>query len=444
MSERKPSFAKSNERRIRAKQVIPGGAHTYSKGDDQFPAESPHSIVRGKGARIWDVDGNEFVDWGMGLTSVILGHAYDPVVQAVRDELSNGVNFSRPSYLEVELAERLRDLIPCAEMVKFSKNGSDATSAAVRLARACTGRNLVLRCQDQPFFSIHDWFIGDTAVNAGIPEAIQKLTRRFKFNDAAGFETVVEQHRADGIACVILQPADTVAPAPGFLEKVREVCTRHGIVLIFDEVVTGFRWHASGAQALYGVTPDLAAFGKAMANGFSISALAGKRALMERGGLEHDRERVFLMSTTYGGETHHLRAAMATIDELTRDDSAAVRKIWEAGRRLKEGFNSIAGELGIAERAILGGIDCKPILAFRNEKGEASYELRTLFLQEMIREGVLILGISPSLSHGESELDQTLAAARKALGVVRRAIDQGSVEGLLVGPVAKPVFRKFN
>jgi len=236
------NFDRSNELRLKAKHLIPGGAHTYSKGDDQFPLLSPHSIVRGKGARIWDVDGNEFIDWGMGLTSVILGHAYEPVVEAVKGELDNGCNFIRPSYIEAEVAELICETIPSAQMVKFSKNGSNATTSAVKLSRAYTGKNMVLRCYDQPFFSIDDWFMGNTVVDAGIPEADKQHTDHFRYNDLNSLEAKITEHH-NKIACVIIEPAATHEPAPGFLEGVKTLCERNGIVLIFDEVVSGFRFH---------------------------------------------------------------------------------------------------------------------------------------------------------------------------------------------------------
>src|SRR5450830_866150 len=229
-------FDESARLRERAHRLIPGGAHTYSKGDDQFPQLAPGFIARGKGALVWDADGNE------------------PVLEAVRAQLEKGVNFTRPSALEGELAEMLVDLVPCAEMVKFAKNGSDVTTAAVRLARAYTGREMVIRCQDHPFFSVDDWFIGDTVMDAGIPQSAKSLTRHFPFNDADALAHLLDEHGRN-VACIILEAAATVAPAPGFLERVRDLATRHGVVLVFDEIISGFRWDVRGAQHYYGVTP---------------------------------------------------------------------------------------------------------------------------------------------------------------------------------------------
>lgn len=434
-------FDESNRLRERAKHLIPGGAHTYSKGDDQFPQLSPGFIVRAKGSLAWDPDGNEFLDWGMGLRSVCLGHAYEPVLEVVRAQLEKGVNFTRPSLLEAELAELLVDIVPSAEMVKFAKNGSDVTTAAVRLARAYTGRDMIIRCLDHPFFSVDDWFIGDTAMNAGIPQSTKDLTRNFPFNDAAALERLLDAHSGQ-VACIILEAAATAAPAPGFLERVRELATQHGAVLVFDEIISGFRWNVRGAQHYYGVTPDLSTLGKAMANGFSLSALVGKREIMELGGLEHTEPRVFLLSTTNGTETHCLAASLHTIQTLR--DTPIIEENWQVGKQLREGFNELAARHGIAQRARMQGVDVSPWYAFYDSEGKVDMALRTLFLQETIRHGVLIPYVAISASHRQAEVTRTLDAVDKALKVVAQAMDKGSVEGLLVGSVVKPVFRKFN
>lgn len=434
-------FDESRRLRGRARGLIPGGAHTYSKGDDQFPQLSPGFITHAKGSLAWDPDGNEFLDWGMGLRSVCLGHAHEPVLEAVRAQLEKGVNFTRPSLLEAELAELLVDVVPSAQMVKFAKNGSDVTTAAVRLARAYTGHDMIIRCLDQPFFSVDDWFIGDTAMDAGIPQSSKDLTRNFPFNDAAALERLLDAHSGQ-VACIILEAAATAAPAPGFLERVRELATQHGAVLVFDEIISGFRWHLRGAQHYYGVTPDLSTFGKAMANGFSLSALVGKREIMELGGLEHTKPRVFLLSTTNGTETHCLAASLRTIQTLR--DTPIIEDNWQVGKQLREGFNELASQHGIGQRARMQGVDISPWYAFYDSDGKVDLALRTLFLQETIRHGVLIPYVAISASHRQPEVARTLAAVDKALRVVAQAMDKGSVEGLLVGPVVKPVFRKYN
>jgi len=427
--------------RERAHRLIPAGCHTFSKGDDQFPESAPSFIVRGKRGRVWDADGREFVDWGMGLRSVILGHCDDTVLAAVREQLELGSNFSRPSMVEADLAELLVQTIPCAEMCKFAKNGSDVTTAAVKLARAYTGRDLVVRCQEHPFFSVDDWFIGDTPCNAGVPLAMRELTKRFSFNDLHSLTSVFDEYPGQ-IACVILEPATAVEPEVNFLRDVLQLCRSHGAVLVFDEIITGFRWHRSGAQAHYGVTPDLATFGKALGNGFSCSALVGKREIMELGGLHHTKPRVFLLSTTHGGETHALAAAIATIREI--QNKPVIEHVWKIGGQLQDGFNRLAAELGISEWVKAAGVACSPCLSFRDRTGHDSPSIRTLYLQETIRCGVLIPYVAPSFAHGTSELDQTLEASRKALKLVARALEAGTTNGLLEGSPTKPVFRRFN
>jgi glutamate-1-semialdehyde 2,1-aminomutase len=273
------SFSRSRSLLQRAHSLIPGGSHTYAKGDDQYPQLAPGFIARGKGCRVWDVDGNEFIEYGMGLRTVGLGHAYPAVIAAIREGLSLGTNFTRPTHLEAECAEEFLSLIDRAEMVKFCKDGSDATSGAVRLARAYTGRDLIALCADQPFFSVDDWFIGTTAMNAGIPDAVKQLSVSFPYGNLAATEAMFDNH-PNQIAAVILEAARDRDPPPGYLTALRALCHKHGALFILDEMITGFRWHNGGAQEYYGVDADLSAFGKALGNGFAISALAGKREYM--------------------------------------------------------------------------------------------------------------------------------------------------------------------
>ncbi len=424
----------------RTHDLIPGGAHTYSKGDDQFPANAPAQIVRGRGCRVWDPEGKEYIDWGMGLRSVILGHCHPAVLRAVRAQLELGSNFTRPAPIETELAERLTQLIPAAEMVKFAKNGSDVTSAAVRLARAYTGRDLVAYCSDHPFFSVDDWFIGTTPCNSGIPGPVAALSKGFRYNRpeelAALFETHPEQ-----IAAVILEPVTSEPPRDHFLEKVRDLSRQNGAVLIFDEMITGFRWDLRGAQHYFGVTPDLATFGKALGNGFAIAALVGSREIMELGGLRHDRERVFLLSTTHGGETHAIAAALATIAEMERRDVTGL--IWATGRQLQEGFREIAAARGVAEYLGLEGYPCSPVVVCKDAGGNVSAAMRTLFLQEMAERNILIPYIAISYSHQPTDLELTLEALDQTAVVYRHALEDGA-ERYLLGPEVKPVFRKYN
>lgn len=377
----------------------------------------------------------------MGLRSVILGHAYPSVLEAVRRQLPSGSNFVRPHPIEVEAAELLRKLVPSSEMVKFAKNGSDATSAAVRLARAFTGRDIIVRCQEHPFFSVNDWFIGDTEMNAGVPSAIQQLTKRFSYNNLGSLQEALERHKGQ-VACVILEPVTTDAPAKGFLEGVRNLCDEHGAVLIFDETISGFRWHKGGAQTYFGIKPDLSTFGKGIANGFSVSALTGRNEIMERGGLRHPHERVFLMSTTHGGETHALAAAVATLDEFRK--KRVTEHLWRIGKQLQVSVSKRIEETGLAEAVKVLGYPCSPAIAFQAANGIPALELRTLFLQETIQRNVLMPYLAPSFSHSPGSVEETLDAAEPALAFVKKAVDASSTKGLLRGAATKPVFRKRN
>jgi len=424
----------------RAHALIPGGAHTYAKGDDQYPTVAPPFIARGRGCHVWDLDGNEYIEYGMGLRAVALGHGFPRVVEAAQREMANGTNFVRPSPLEVTCAEEFLACVPTQDMVKFAKNGSDATTAAVKLARAHTGRDLVAICGDHPFFSTDDWFIGVTAMGAGIPAAIRDLTLKFRFNDAASLERLF-QERPGQIACVVLEAETAVAPAAGFLAEVRRLCDRYGAVMVLDEMITGFRWDVGGAQRVHGIVPDLSTFGKAIANGFALAVLAGRRDIMERGGLRHPHERVFLLSTTHGAETHALAAGMAAM--RTYREEPVIETLDRQGRRLQAGVNQAIARHGVAGFVEVLGRPCNLVFATRGPDRQPSQPFRTLFMQELIRRGVLAPSFVISYSHSDDDVDRTVEAVDGALEIYRRALDEG-VEPFLVGRPVKPVFRSHN
>jgi len=432
-------FDKSDELRKRAHELIPGGAHTYAKGDDQYPEVAPGFIARGAGAHVWDVDDNEFIEYGAGLRSVVLGHGHTRVVAAVAEAAALGTNFVRPGPLEVDLAERLLELLPAADMVKFAKNGSDVTTAAVKLARAHTRRDLVVMCADQPFFSTDDWFIGATPMDAGIPDAVSSLSLRFRYNDLADLERIFAEH-PDQIACVVMEAATFLEPAAGFLPAVADLCHAHGALFVLDEMITGFRWDVGGAQAVYGIEPDLSTFGKAIANGFALSALVGRREVMELGGLQTDRPRVFLLSTTHGGETTGLAAGLATLDVYREQDVVGHLK-W-AGETLRATVSESARELGIEGHFEVLGNPANLIYATRDAAGRPSQSFRTLFLQETIRRGVLAPSFVVNLGHGQDEIERTVDAVRGALEIYGRALEDG-VDAHLTSRAVQPVFRRY-
>jgi glutamate-1-semialdehyde 2,1-aminomutase len=421
----------------RLRQVVPGGCHTYAKGDDQYPELAPSLIARGQGCHVWDVDGNRFIEYGMGLRAVTLGHAYPKVVEAVRAALELGTNFTRPAPQELVCAEAFLSLIDGADMVKFTKDGSTATSAAVKLARRATGREMVAICRDHPFFSYDDWFICTTTSDGGIPRVFYDQVVQFHYNDLASLRAQFAAHPG-AIAAVILEPSRLEEPAPGFLAELVALCHAEGAVAIFDETITGFRWHARGAQGLYGVVPDLSIFGKAMANGFSQSALAGKREVMHWGGRDRPDEDVFLLSTTHGVETPSVVAAIATM-EVYRTEPVT-EHLHRVGARLAEGLRQVSARHGLSDFVMPVGRACHLYFATRDPKGQPSQPFRTLFLQEMIRRGVLGPSFVVSYSHQDEDIDRTIDAIDGALAVYARAMAAGSVDGLLVGAPSRIVY----
>ncbi|MDD4330201.1 MAG: glutamate-1-semialdehyde 2,1-aminomutase [Aliarcobacter sp.] len=422
-------------------KVIPGGAHTYSRGFDQYPSNAPQILHKGKGAYVYDDKGNKFLDYGMALRAVNLGYANEQVNNAAIEQILNGNNLTRASMIELEAAELLVDLIPNVDMVKFTKNGSTATTAAVKLARAYTNRNLIARCIEHPFFSYDDWFIGSTVITKGISQKDIESTKLFHYNNIESLEKLFK-HYPNEIACVILEPSSIEHPKDNFLHKVKKLCTKYGAVFILDEMITGFRWHLQGAQKYYEIEADLVTYGKAMANGFSVAAVAGKREIMSLGSIENEgSERLFLLSTTHGAEMCGLGAFIETMKFMKKND--VVSHLWEYGAKLIKLMNDLAKEYGIEKNFIASGIECSPYFLTFNKNGENCLGLRTLFAQEMIKNGVLIPWIALSYSHREEELEFTKDALKKSFEVLKKAVDEG-YEKYLNGKTIKPVFRKYN
>lgn len=422
-------------------KAIPGGAHTYSRGFDQYPLNAPQILKRGKGAYIYDDKDKEYLDYGMALRAVNIGYANEQVDNAAIEQIRNGNNLTKPSLIELEAAELLIDTIDSVDMVKFTKNGSTATTAAVKLSRAYTGRTLIARCAEQPFFSYDDWFIGSTPLTKGVPQFESDNTKMFNYNNIESLEKLFNDYPGE-IACVILEPAATEHPNDNFLHKVKELCKQNGAVFILDEMITGFRWHIKGAQHYYNIEPDICTFGKAMANGFSVACVAGKREIMELGSIEFEgRERLFLLSTTHGAEMSGLGAFVETIKYLRQNN--VVEHLWSYGKKLIDLMNDTAKKYGIEKNFVASGIECSPYYLTFDKDGQSSLGLRTLFAQEMINNGVLIPWIAISYAHGEKELEMTKNALEKTFEIYKKAIDEG-YENYLVGDAIKPVFRKFN
>lgn len=433
-------FSKSFFFQKKFNSLIPGGSHTYAKGDDQFPEFMPVYIDRGQGCHTWDVDGNEYIEYAMGLRSVTLGHNFKPIVEAAYNQMVKGTNFGRPAKIEIECAEAFLGLIDNAEMVKFSKNGSDSTNGAIKLARAYTGREMVGICAENPFFSVDDWFISTTPMNSGIPVMVKEMATKFHFNDLESIEKMFSEY-PNKIACIILEPEKYEPPKDDFLNKAKEICHKNGALFILDEMITGFRWHNGGAQKVYNVDPDLSTFGKAMGNGFSIAALTGKREFMELGGLYHKKERVFLNSTTHGAETHALAATIATIKFYQEND--VIGYLDQQGKKLKEGVNRVSRELGIEDKISIIGRNCCSVYTTRDEAGNPSQPFRTLFLQETMKRGLLMPSSIVSYSHTDNDILDTIEKMTDAMKVYKRALDEG-IEKYLIGRPVAPVWRRYN
>lgn len=441
-TERITNFERSRAFSSRIHELVPGGSHTYSKGDDQFPLNAPGAIVRGKGAHVWDADGNEYIDCSMGLTSVCIGHGYEPVAQAVCKAALDGTNFQRPAWMELEAAQLFLDTVQSGDMVKFAKNGSTVTTAAVKLARAYTGHNRVAIAREHNFFSYDDWFIVTTPCDRGIPEPVRSMTASFSYNNYGSVEALFADKDHD-IACLIMEPVKFDPPKDDFLQKVAALCKKHGVIFIIDEMISGFKWGLKGAQDFYGVKPDMSTWGKGIANGFSACALTGRADIMELGGIRRTGEqKLFLISTTHGAETTGLAAMIATISAFQEHNMIASN--WARGEVLKQRLGDVVKSHGLDAVLQLMGSPCLFALVCRNAAGVPDDAFRTLLLQEMIAYGVLFQGLFyPTWSHQQTEMDRMVEAFDAACKVYCKAIDNASTAGLLIGPSAKPVFRKI-
>lgn len=433
-------MSKNEEYGRKAHLLIPAGAHTYSRTDEVFPSNAPKVIEHSKGVYTWDVDGNKYIDYGMACRSVTIGYDYDRISEAAIRQIHNGNTASKASKIEVEAAEKMCNLFPWVDMVKFAKNGSTVTTAATKLARAYTGKKYIARCKEHSFFSYDDWFIGDTVMGAGIPQEIQSLTLQFSFNNIDSVRNLFEQYKGE-IAALIMEPCDSEEPANDFLQEVRKLCTEYEVVYILDEMITGFRWDLQGACKYYGVEPDLVTFGKGMANGFSVAALGGRREIMDLGGLTPGKERVFLISTTHGAEMSSLGALVETIDVYK--DLNVTDHIWAMGKKLVNGLRDIAKDYSLQDYFYIEGAECSPNFVVCSKEKKPSLEYRTVFCQEMIKEGILMPYIAIAYEHTEKEIESTLEAARKAMKAYCDALN-GNVDEFVEGSIIKPVFRKYN
>jgi glutamate-1-semialdehyde 2,1-aminomutase/spore coat polysaccharide biosynthesis protein SpsF len=429
----RPVITQSDAWWQRATELIPAGTQTLSKGPTQFVRGfAPKFLARGAGSHVWDVDGNEYIDYPLGLGPVTLGHAHPAVIAAVTRQLAEGNCFSLMHPLEIELAERLVGIIPCAEQVRFGKNGSDATTACIRAARAKTGRKYIAR---HGYHGWQDWSIeASYGIRAkGVPDEVMALTRPFPYNDLAALEALLADPDKP-CAAVIMEPVNLTPPQPGYLEGVRELATRYGAVLVFDEVITGFRYARGGAQEHFGVTPDLAAMGKGLANGQPLALVVGKREFMA------PFEEIFF-SFTFGGETSALAAGLAVLDVMEAEDYWG--HVWRQGAKLQDGYRALAREHGLDNLTDCQGLPPWTIVTFADTPRWTGFQLKTLFQQEMIRRGILFSGSQfLSLAHSDEDIERTLVAYREAMRVLKFALEIHAVDALTQGDVIEAIFRR--
>ncbi len=434
------NFKESDKFRSKIHNLIPGGAHTYSKGDDQFPQLSPAAISHGKGAYVWDIDNNKFLDCSMGLTSVSLGHAYKPVIDRIKEELEKGVNFQRPAIIEMEMAEKFLSLVPQHDMIKFGKNGSLVITAAVKLARAFNGRKFVAFPGDHPFYSYDDWFIGQTACDKGIPNEYKSLTLTYTSSDLSTLEKLFEAYPGQ-ISCVVSEPERCVDDFMNLHELI-SITQKNGALFIQDEMITGYKTDFPGSIKKYNTQPDMATWGKGIANGFSFCALTGKKEVMELGGIRNTgKEKVFLISTTHGGETTAIAAGLSTIEIFEKED--VIGHNHGIGRNLITHCNKAIAENKMENHISLAAKDWMQAFIFKDANQVVSQGYRTLMMQEMIKRGILFQGaFSPCYSHTDEDVKYFAEAFNDSILVYRKALETG-YEKFLVGQPAKAVFRKI-
>lgn len=435
------NFSRSDAYRATVHDFIVGGAHTYSKGDDQFPVLAPAAIAKGKNGRVWDLDGNEYVDCALGLGAVSLGHAYEPVLAEVREQLELGAAFQRPAAIELDLAREFLALTPGMERIKFAKNGSNVTTAAVKLARAYTGRDLVAFPRNHSFYSFDDWFIGATPVNSGVPDGVRQFSVTYDSTRPETLESLFDAY-PNRIACVISEPEEVLPSSPDAILAVERIAKTNGAVFVIDEMVTGFRAGLPGAYPNLGLQPDLVTWGKAIGNGFSFCALTGRAEIMELGGIKQTNQpRVFLLSSTHGGEAHTLAAARAVIREYQTKDVLGHQRLLVT--KIADGLRGIVELHGLMNNVEIHAAPWRVVTVCRDREGAVSMPLRTLLMQEMIGRGVLFQGLFlPCFAHTDEDVSIVLAAFSEACAVYNHALKHG-LDGLLVGEPTRPVFRKY-
>jgi glutamate-1-semialdehyde 2,1-aminomutase len=428
----KNGIKKSNSFYERAKKVIASGTNTFSRAPGVFPdGVSPKFLERQNGSHTWDVDGNKYIDMVMGCGPVTIGHNNPDINNAIKNQMDKGTLFSMLNPLEVEVAEKLVDCIPCADMVKFSKNGSDVCAASIKIARHVTGRDMIF-CWGYHGFA--DWYIATTDRNAGIPNAVKELTKTFEYNDIDGLKAMFEQYK-DRVAAVIMEPVIAEKPKDNFLQKVKDLTHENGALLIFDEMISGFKFAMGGVQEYLDVIPDLATFGKGITNGMPLGVLAGKKEYMK------EFDKVFL-SSTYAPEALTLAAASANIDFYKKHN--VIDELWNKGRYIEDGFNTVIDKHLIRKNISLVGYPVRLMVNSHDDNGVQDPKLATLYQQEMFKHGILCFSgvLMLSYSHSEKDLDLLIDAFDKTCKVIKECLESGkSIDSYLNGIPGEPVFK---
>lgn len=424
-----PIIKKSDNYYFRALNLIPSVTQTMAKGPSQYvKGIAPKYLVRGKGSHVWDADGNEYIDYNMGIGPISLGYSYKKVDDAISKQLKDGITFSLMHPLEVEVAEIISEIIPNAEMIRYSKSGADVTSAAIRLARAYTGKNKILCCG---YHGWHDWYANTLPISKGIPKAVAELTHTFNYNDINSLINSLD----DDTAAVILEPVVFEEPKNNFLQRIAEICKAKNIILIFDEMWTGFRMALGGAQEYFEISPDLATYSKAIANGMPLSVLTGKREIMQLASND------IFFYTTFGGEALSLAAAKATIEEIIEKD--VIKQLQIQGKKIKDGFNDLC-QINNLNFISAVGYNWRSLVKIINTEVEPLI-IKSYIQQEMIKRGILWSGFhNISFSHSDEDINYTLHVYDEVLRLLKIAIENNDIEKKLLGEPVKPVFRKTD
>lgn len=423
-------YQSSEEMLERALKSIPLGTQTFSKSRTQYPhGVSPYYAQKAKGCRLWDLDGNEYIDCISSLCAVTLGYNDPDVTSAVREQLEDGVIFSLPHKVEVEVAEEVIKMVPCAEMVRYGKNGSDATSGAIRLARAYTGRDRVAVCG---YHGWQDWYIGSTLRNRGVPKATRDMTHTFQYNDIDSLHALFRQYPGE-FAAVIMEPMNVVEPEPGFLQQVQDLTNQHGALFVLDETITGFRFANGGAQELFGLKPDLATFGKGLANGYPVSAVVGRADVMAL------MEEIFF-SFTFGGETLSLAAALATMKKLQKEP--VIETLITNGTMLQKGLRERVVRHSVEDFCSVAGHPTWSFFVIADCAPYSLWQIKTLFLQEMLKRGILTFGThNLNYAHSVDDINTILQAYDEVLPLMKAAVQERKLESMLQCKPLEPLFK---